>query len=206
METTHLLTFIGASLLLTVAPGPDILFVVSQGIALGRRAAVLTALGLCSGVLVHTAAAALGVSALFHTSALAFLAVKYLGAAYLLLLAWQALRAGGPLQPGAASAASGWALFRRGVLMNVLNPKVSLFFLAFLPQFVVPGAGSVAGQMALLGLLFMLQAVLVFGAVGCFSGTLGRRLLGRPGVAKFAGRASAAVFAGLGIRLALTER
>ncbi len=207
MEISQLVYFIGASMLLTLAPGPDILFVITQGISNGRKAAILTALGLCSGITVHTAAAAFGVSAIFYTSALAFSLLKYAGAAYLLFLAWKALRSqGGSGYASNAPPPSGVALFRRGVLMNVLNPKVSLFFLAFLPQFVTPGANSIATEMIILGMLFMAQAVIIFCTVGFFSGVMGNRFLKRPAMGRTLGWASAAIFAGLGIRLAFAER
>jgi len=205
--STTLLCFLGASVALTVAPGPDNLFVVTQGLARGRRAAIVTALGMCSGISVHTLAAAAGASALFYSSALAFQTVKYVGAAYLLYLACRALgERGGSAPSGAVAGPSGVALFRRGFLMNVLNPKVALFFLAFLPQFIMPQDGSVGGQMLLLGLLFMLQAVIIFTFIGYFSGSVGRRFLGRPGVARAFAWLSAGVFAALGVRLALAER
>lgn len=207
MDPIQLLTFTGASVLLTLAPGPDILFVIAQGMGNGRRAAVLTSLGLCSGLIVHTLAAALGVSALFHTSALAFSALKYAGAAYLLYLAWKTLRDSSPAAPEAASKPPcGLALYRRGILMNLLNPKVSLFFLAFLPQFVSPAGGNVPAQMVMLGGIFMAQALGLFCLVGSFAALIGNRLLTRPGVARFLSFGSAAVFAGLGIRLALAEQ
>jgi len=205
--STTLLYFLGASIALTVAPGPDNLFVITQGLARGRRAAIVTALGMCSGISVHTLAAAAGVSAIFYSSALAFQAVKYVGAAYLLYLAYRALRERGAAAPsGADGAPRGVTLFRRGFLMNVLNPKVALFFLAFLPQFTTPQAGSVGGQMLLLGLLFMLQAVVIFTLIGYFSGSVGRCLLGRPRVARGFAWLSAGIFAALGVRLALAER
>ncbi len=207
MDTSQLVYFIGASMLLTLAPGPDILFVITQGLTNGRKAAIITALGLCSGITVHTTAAALGISAIFYTSALAFNLLKYAGAAYLLVLAWKALRDTGSAAVCArGTSPSGVSLFRRGVLMNILNPKVSLFFLAFLPQFVNPEAGSIAAEMIVLGMLFMLQAVVIFCTVGLFAGVLGCRLLTRPAMGRFLGWGSAAIFAGLGIRLACAER
>ena len=207
MTASALLGFLGASVILTVAPGPDNLFVITQGISRGRRAAILTALGMCSGISVHTTAAALGLSAIFYASDAAFQAVKYAGAAYLLFLAFKAIReqARGP-GGAAAGRVEGTALFRRGFLMNVLNPKVALFFLSFLPQFVSRGSGSVAVQVLLLGLIFMLQAVVIFATIGWFSGAIGNWLTRTPRASRRFAWATAAVLASLAIRLALATR
>lgn len=199
--------FLGASILLTLAPGPDILYVIAQSVMNGRRAGAVTALGLCSGVLVHTTAAAVGVSALFHASAWAFNLLKYAGVLYLLWLAWQALASGekGVLN-GMNTAPAGRALFRRGLVMNLLNPKVSLFFLAFLPQFAEPERGSVALQMILLGLVFMLQAVVIFCLVALLAGSMRDWLTHHAGAGRWSSWVAAGIYALLGLRLALTER
>lgn len=172
----HLLSFLLVSVALTLAPGPDVIFLVSQGLAGGRRAGLSVAMGLSSGLLVHTTLAALGVSVIFQTSPLAFNILKYAGTAYLLWLA-----SGAFMEQSAAKvkAADGTApaLYRRGVIMNLLNPKVALFFLALLPQFVNPERGSVRSQMLVLGLVFMAQVVVVFGTIGYLSGSLGSRLI-----------------------------
>ena len=204
--TTTLLYFLGASAALTIAPGPDNIFVLTQGICRGRHAAIITALGMCSGVSVHTVAAAFGISALFYSSLLAFNLVKYAGAAYLLYLAYKTLSERSSLALGTPDSRSGAALFKRGFIMNVLNPKVALFFLAFLPQFVTPSAGHVPLQMLLLGAIFMLQAVIIFCLIGYFSGAIGARIMAHPELARYFDRLTAGVFASLGIRLALTER
>lgn len=193
----NLVYFIGISAALTVAPGPDVIFLASQGLAGGPRAGLAVALGLSSGLLVHTTLAALGVSALFAASPAAFNAVKWAGAAYMVWLAWGAFREEPAAAGAQALAGSAAALYRRGVIMNLLNPKVALFFLALLPQFVDPSRGSVRAQMAILGLVFMAQVIVVFGTIGYLSGTLGARLL--PG-AKNAKRLSvlkAFIFLGL---------
>ncbi|HEU0265381.1 MAG TPA: LysE family translocator, partial [Geobacterales bacterium] len=179
MTTSLLLYFLGASVALTLAPGPDNIFVLTQGIARGRRAAVVTALGMCSGVSVHTTAAAFGISALFYSSALAFHAVRYAGAAYLLYLAYRTIRERSTFRLAPAEALGDLHLFRRGFIMNVLNPKVALFFLAFLPQFVVPTGLPMPLQMLLLGFIFMLQAVVIFTVIGYFSGSIGNYILAR---------------------------
>jgi len=207
MTTSTLLYFLGASAALTIAPGPDNTFIVAQGISRGRKAAVITALGMCSGVSVHTTAAALGISALLYSSATAFMILKYAGAAYLLFLAYKALKEQQILLPeGSGDQSSSWVMFRRGFIMNVVNPKVALFFLAFLPQFVSPQSGSAALQMFLLGLLFMAQAVVLFSVIGWLSGSVGNLILKRPRIARWFGWLTAGVFASLGIRLALAER
>jgi len=208
MTSSTLLCFLGASVALTLAPGPDNAFILAQGIARGRKAAVVTAMGMCSGISVHTTAAALGISAALYSSAVAFTILKYAGAAYLLFLAYKTLK-----EPAATKSASSvesnvpWsALFRRGFMMNVVNPKVGLFFLAFLPQFVVRDAGGIALQLFLLGIVFMLQAVLVFGVIGYLSGSLGDVLLKRPGLSKYFAWLTAGVFTALGLKLALAGR
>jgi threonine/homoserine/homoserine lactone efflux protein len=207
MTATTVLYFLGASLALTIAPGPDNTFIVAQGISRGRKAAIVTALGMCSGISVHTTAAALGISALLYSSATAFQILKFAGAGYLLFLAWRALKEQQILLPqGATDGRSFGSLFRRGFVMNVINPKVALFFLAFLPQFVSPGSESASLQMFLLGLLFMAQGVVVFSVIGWLSGSVGHVILKRPRIARWFGWLTAGVFASLGIRLALAQR
>lgn len=206
--TTTLLLFLGASIALTVAPGPDNLFVITQGISRGRKAAIITAWGMCSGITVHTVAAAAGISALFYSSAFAFQVVKYAGAAYLLYLAWKAVKEQNAFlqQNRSGGGPTGSALFRRGFIMNVLNPKVALFFLAFLPQFTQDAAGRIGFQMIVLGLIFMVQALIIFTLIGFFSGTVGEIVLRRPRVARYFSWLSAGIFASLGLRLVVIER
>jgi threonine/homoserine/homoserine lactone efflux protein len=206
MTQSTILCFLGASVALTLAPGPDNLFVLTQGIARGRKAAIVTALGMCSGISVHTTAAAFGISALFYSSAVAFNLVKYAGAAYLLYLAFRTLRERSSVRLSKADERPPIALFKRGFIMNVLNPKVAMFFLAFLPQFVSPKADYFALQMLLLGFIFMAQAVIIFTLIGFFSGSIGNFLLARPGIARRFDWLTAGIFASLGIRLALSER
>lgn len=200
--------FVAASVALTVAPGPDNLFVLSQGIIRGRKDALRTAWGMCSGNGVHTLAAAIGLSALIRSSDWAFLILRLAGAAYLLYLAWRTMRemrSSGALaetipvgteRPGK----SRW--FRRGLAMNVLNPKVILFFLAFLPQFADPAAGPLALQLAILGLVFTAQAFLIFSGIAWFAGAIGARLAQHPRYALRLRGISAAVFIALAARLA----
>lgn len=206
MTISTLLYFLGASVALTLAPGPDNIFVLTQGIARGRKPAIVTALGMCSGVSVHTTAAAFGISAVFYSSVIAFNTVKYAGAAYLLYLAWKTLGEHSSIRLANPDDRSASELFKRGFIMNVLNPKVAMFFLAFLPQFVSPTTRHFPLHMLLLGFIFMAQAVVIFTLIGYFSGSIGSFILARPRIAKYFDWLTAGVFASLGIRLALAER
>lgn len=206
IEPTKFLLFIGVSWALIIAPGPDMLYVITRGIAHGRRAGILSAIGVVCGILVHTTAAALGLTLILQTSALAFLLVKYIGAAYLIYLgikAWQD-KSTLSLQSSAAGVTSG-ALFWQGVLSNVLNPKIAIFFLAFLPQFVEKGSSSVAWQMIFLGLTFACFGLCFLLVVGYSSGTIGRWLTNRPQYTQSLQRLAGGILIGLGIRLAFTE-
>jgi threonine/homoserine/homoserine lactone efflux protein len=177
-----LLVFFAASLLLALSPGPDNLFVLAQAAQRGAWAGLAVTLGLCTGLLGHTAAVAFGVAAVFQTSALAFALLKYLGAAYLLYLAWQAFRAGAVAAGEARAAGLGLArLYRRGIIMNLTNPKVSLFFLAFLPQFTAPAHGPLLPQVLVLGLLFIVATILVFGGSASLPAASAPFCAGRPG-------------------------
>jgi threonine/homoserine/homoserine lactone efflux protein len=207
IEPSQLIYFIAASAALTFLPGPDILFVLTQSISQGKMAGVATATGLCTGILVHTSAAALGISALIYKSALAFEIVKYAGAAYLLYLAWQALKENGELVSSApVRETSAFALYRRGIFMNVLNPKVALFFLAFLPQFVNLESGNVPVQMIFLGIVFLIQAWLIFSAISVFAGTIGDKIVKKPGIGKYINWGKAGIFTVIGVKLALAHK
>ncbi len=201
------LAFFGASILLGLSPGPDNLFVLMQSATHGRRAGYLVVLGLCTGLIGHTAAVALGLAALVAASGAAFLVLKILGAAYLLYLAWMAWHAPDAPAPGsAAPAGHAHSLYGRGVLMNLSNPKVVLFFLAFLPQFVQPDHGPVVWQIAQLGAIFMLATLLTFGAISFFAAGIGQWLRRSSQAQKWMNRSSAVLFAGLAARLAVSER
>lgn len=207
IEPAKFALFIGVSWALIISPGPDMIYVISRGMAHGRRAGMLSAVGVVCGILVHTTAAAFGLTLILQTSALAFSFVKFVGAAYLLYLGARAWRAQSTfrLEP-AASAATSNALFWQGVLSNVLNPKIAIFFLAFLPQFVDRGGGHITLQMVILGLTFACFGLCFLLVVGYSSGTLGRWLTYRPHYAQFFQRLAGAILIGLGIRLALTEK
>ncbi|AUL48893.1 threonine transporter RhtB [Bordetella trematum] len=202
-----LTAFFGIAVLLALTPGPDNLFVLMQSALWGRRAGFLVVLGLCTGLLGHTAAVAVGLAAVFAASPLAFHALKIAGAAYLLYLAWQVLRA--PVGEGGANrvpALSSAALYRRGIIMNLTNPKVLLFFFAFLPQFTQPSAGPLAGQIIELGAVFMLATLLIFGAIAFFSGAFGQMLQRSARAQRWLNRLAGVVFIGLALRLVSTSR
>ena len=212
-----LLAFFGVSLLLGITPGPDNLFVLVQSAQRGWRAGMAVVVGLCAGLVVHTAAVALGLAALFAASAEAFTVLKYLGAAYLAWLAWQSLRPRPEAMQNAADpdrapspserpAASAWRMVGRGMVMNLTNPKVLIFFLAFLPQFADPARGGMARQILVLGVVFMLATFLVFGAIACFSGAFGALLQRSARAQRMLNRVAGLVFLGLAVRLATAER
>jgi threonine/homoserine/homoserine lactone efflux protein len=201
------LSFFGIAVVLALVPGPDNLFVLMQSAMWGRKSGICVVLGLCTGLIVHTAAVALGLAAVFAASAEAFTVLKLAGAAYLGYLAWGAFRARVPLDshekiPRRPAA----VLYRRGILMNLTNPKVSLFFLAFLPQFTSPARGPVALQILQLGALFMLAALLVFGCIAFFSGLFGRHVQRSARARRLLNRCAGVVFLGLAVKLALSER
>ena len=203
MIPAMLLYFLGASAALTVAPGPDNIFVLTQGIARGRRPAIVTALGMCSGISVHTTAAALGISAVFYSSALAFSVVKYAGAAYLLYLAFRTLRDRSAVRLAGVDERPAAALFKRGFIMNVLNPKVAMFFLAFLPQFVDPNVAHPALQVAFLGLLFMALGLVTDSLWAVVAGTAGGVLRRSARYVKIQRYVAGSVYVGLGVATAL---
>lgn len=196
-----------ATLLLCIAPGPDNIFVLTQSALRGRAAGLLVTLGLCTGLLVHTSAVAFGVAVIFQASALAFTVLKLAGAAYLLYLAWMAFRASSAkLGGGQTPALSPAKLYVRGIIMNVTNPKVSIFFLAFLPQFADPARGSITWQMIMLGGVFIACTLLVFGGVALLAGALGEWLFRSARVQKMLNIITGTIFVALAVRLALAER
>ena len=208
MNAESLTTFILASTLLSLAPGPDNIFVLTQSALYGRKSGIIITLGLCSGLIVHTTAVAFGVAAIFIVSTVAFTALKLIGAAYLLYLAWQALKASAqPLSSVSATAIPGHlALYRRGIVMNLSNPKVAIFFLAFLPQFTDPSTGNMTFQLFLLGIVFILVALVVFSAIACLAGLIAELFKRSAKAQVILNRISALVFAGLAVRLAFASR
>ncbi len=207
LDPKILMMFFTTSVLLALAPGPDNLFVMTQAAQQGRKAGLLVTLGLCTGLLFHTAAVTFGLAALFKASAVAFTTLKLAGAAYLLYLAWLSFRAdttNGPDAPTVSLAPA--ALYRRGIIMNITNPKVSIFFLAFLPQFADPAKGSLAAQFLLLGGIFIIATILVFGAISILAGVFGEHFRKSAFARKMLNRAAAGIFAGLALKLALANR
>ena len=201
------LEFLLTSFVVVLIPGTGVLFTVSTGLLSGRRAAMFAALGCTAGILPHLAASVLGLAALLHLSATAFHALKFAGAAYLLYLAWGLWRSRGWPQPGApVAAARGRAIAWRALLVNILNPKLSLFFLAFMPQFVPADAPDSLLRLLLLSGVFMVMTLAVFLAYGLLAHSLRQTVLGSPRLLAWLQRSFAAVFAFLGLRLALAER
>ena len=174
---SSLLLFVSAALVLLAIPGPAVFYIVGRSIGQGRSAGLVSALGIGAGTLVHVAAAAVGLSALLMSSAVAFSFVKYLGAAYLIYLGIQKLRNQDSFHPTEESARSSLShIFAQGIIVNVLNPKTALFFFAFLPQFVDPARGSVALQILFLGTLFAVMGVASDSLWALFAGTVAQRL------------------------------
>jgi len=197
--------FFMASVVLALAPGPDNIFVLTQSALRGRAAGLLVTLGLCTGLLVHTAAVSLGIAAVIKASPATFTFIKLVGAGYLLYLAWLAFRAGGGKIVFRKAASLGrWPLYRRGIIMNVTNPKVSIFFIAFLPQFVEPARGPVTLQLVSFGGLFILATLVVFGGVALVAGSLGEWLGRSERAQRFMHRIAGSVFVALAIHLAVT--
>lgn len=200
-------TFFSASLLLALAPGPDNIFVLTQGMLQGRLAGLMITLGLCTGLIVHTTLVALGVAVIFQTSLTAFTLLKFLGAGYLLYLAWMSFgsQAGRLTTDGRRVLAFG-QLYRRGIIMNVTNPKVSLFFLAFLPQFTDPSMGPITLQMIILGGFFILATLLVFGSVAVIAGQIGAWFERSARVQLWLNRLAGAIFVLLALKLLTLEQ
>lgn len=205
LETLPL--FFTASVALCVAPGPDNIFVLTQSGLYGRLAGFVVTLGLCTGLIAHTTAVAIGVAAIFQTSELAFNALKLVGAAYLLYLAWGAFRAESTTLDGdSMPTISLRGLYGRGVIMNITNPKVGIFFLAFLPQFADPTAGPIGLQMMLLGAVFIIATLLVFGAIAWGAGFIGSWLRRSARAQLIMNRLAGTIFVALALRLAVQER
>jgi len=199
--------FCAASVALALAPGPDNIFVLTQSALYGRKAGLLVTAGLATGLLVHTAAVSLGIAVIFQTSALAFTMLKFVGAVYLLYLAWQAFRADAAEIDGTGGTSlDSRRLYFRGVIMNITNPKVAIFFLAFLPQFADPAGGSITLQMLMFGGIFIVVTFVVFGAIAWSAGFLGEWLQGSEKAQVIMNRIAGTVFAGLALRLATSER
>ena len=203
MTTEFLLT----TLVIVVTPGTGVLYTLAAGLARGTRASLVAAVGCTLGIVPHVLAAVTGVAAVLHTSALAFQLLKYAGVAYLLYMAWATLHQKDALDVDAAAAPrSAWRVIRSGVLLNVLNPKLTIFFVAFLPQFVRADDASATTRMLALSAVFMAVTLVVFALYGVFAAAVRRHVVSRPAVLVWLRRVFAASFCALGARLAVASR
>jgi len=188
-------------------PGTGVIYTISNGLFLGWRASIAAAFGCTAGIIPHLSASILGLSALLHMSALAFQIIKFVGAVYLLYLAWGMWRETGALKFDSPLTKIGlWQIVRRGFLINILNPKLSIFFLAFLPLFVNPNASSPTLNMVLLSLMFMAMTLVVFILYGISANGVRRYVVNSPQIIIWLQRTFAATFAALGIKLAMTDQ
>ena len=198
--------FLLTAFVVVIAPGTGVLYTLALGLGQGPRAAIWAALGCTFGILPHLMAATLGLAAILHTSALLFTVVKIAGVAYLLYLAYLSLRSGGALSIGPnRKAESGWCIARRGALINILNPKLSIFFLALLPPFLSGQSGTATLEMSVLGAIFMALTLVVFIGYGLFASTARNFILGSATIMRWLNRGFAAVFSALAARLALEQ-
>ena len=205
MELSTFLYFLIASVLLTLAPGPDIMYLLAKSLADGARSGISLATGLCTGLIFHTTLVIIGVAAIIQQSPLAFAVLKYAGAAYLLYLAWGAFHAQGDLKLNTVNKSNSYfKLYRRGVIMNILNPKVLLFFLAFLPQFVNLDSDSVSLQIAFLGFVFGLQTLIVFSLVAICAGKVRDYILNIKNFNKIMGYVQGIVLIGISLALIIS--
>ena len=205
------LSFLLTSLIVCLSPGTGVLYTLAVALSRGSRASIAAAFGCTLGILPSIAAAMLGLAAVLHTSALAFAALKYCGVAYLLYMAWQAWRERGALSVdtslgGRVDARSNWRVIATGFLINILNPKLSIFFLAFLPQFIAADEANPLSRMLELSSVFMAMTFVVFALYGLFAASVRDRVVTRPNVMKWLRRAFAGGFVALGAKLAFAER
>jgi threonine/homoserine/homoserine lactone efflux protein len=199
--------FLITSFIVIISPGTGVLYTLAAGISRGSRASVVAAFGCTIGIVPHLAAAIMGLAALLHASALAFQIFKYLGVAYLVYMAWNTLRERGALRVerkvGSRSAVQ---VTVTAILINILNPKLSIFFLAFLPQFVSPDESDPLARMLALSAVFMLMTFVIFVGYGLFAASIRDHVISRPRVLTWMRRSFAGAFAALGVKLALAER
>ncbi len=203
-----LIAFFTTSVLLAIIPGPDNIFVLTQSIFQGKKSGLIIMLGLCTGLIFHTLAVILGVAVIFQTSIFAFTILKIIGAIYLLYLAWQIFKAGNQKIDTKNNNANidYKKLYYRGIIMNITNPKVSIFFLAFLPQFTNPNLGSIPLQMLLLGILFLIAALLVFSLIALYCAKLGKIINKSDKSQKILNKLVSLVFVALAIKLISTKQ
>ncbi|WP_423067970.1 LysE family translocator [Devosia sp. CN2-171] len=201
------LEFLITTLVIVASPGTGVLYTLAAGLTRGTRASLLAAFACTLGIIPHIAAAVTGLAALLHTSALAFEIIRYLGVAYLLYIAWQTLREKGALSVGTdAAPQSIRQVLVSGVLVNILNPKLSIFFFAFLPQFVPANSATALPQMLELSAVFMAVTFVVFAIYGVFAAAVRSHVVSRPRILTWMRRTFAAAFVALGAKLAFTER
>ncbi|HEX9245446.1 MAG TPA: LysE family translocator [bacterium] len=199
--------FLVTSLIVIVSPGTGVLYTLAAGLSRGSRASIVAAFGCTLGIVPHMAAAIMGLAALLHTSALAFQTLKYLGVAYLLYMAWNALRERGALRvEQEVGARSAMQVIVTAILINILNPKLSIFFFAFLPQFVSANEPHPLSRMLELSAVFMVLTLAVFIGYGLFAAWIRGHVISRPQVLTWMRRAFAAAFVALGVKLALADR
>jgi len=200
------LEFLLTTVVVVATPGTGVLYTLAAGLSRGARASVVAAAGCTLGIVPHMVAALTGLAALLHTSALAFEVLRYVGVAYLLFMAWSTLREGGALAVQASAPRSDVKVVVSGVLVNILNPKLTLFFFAFLPQFVSPGEASASLRMVELSAVFMAVTLAVFVLYGLLAAGLREQVVSRPRVIAWVRRVFGAAFLALAGRLALTDR
>lgn len=199
--------FLLTSMIVILLPGTGVIYTLAWGLGQGMRASILAAFGCTLGIIPHIAASIAGLAALLHTSAIAFQAVKYLGVVYLLYMAWSILREKGALEVSERkSAAPAARIILNGILLNILNPKLSLFFLAFLPQFIPAGEAAPTLIMLQLAAVFMLLTFIVFVFYGTFASLVRVHIITKPGILLWLRRSFAGAFTLLGLKLAFSER
>ena len=208
-DLNYWLLFLSTAIALNIAPGPDVIYILTKTIANGRKIGFASSLGVCTGALFHVFAAAIGLSAILVTSSLAFTVVKFIGVGYLLYLAYQSFNSAGTRlninSKQARKKETFWGAFKQGVLIDILNPKVAIFFMAFLPQFVRVGHGSVPMQLLVLGILIILIAIVVEFAYVLLASVLTNKINNSRTFSRWLDWLVGTIFVALGIRLAITS-
>ncbi|WP_313059594.1 LysE family translocator [Agrobacterium cavarae] len=201
------LEFLLTSAIVVASPGTGVVYTLAAGLTQGARASLIAAFGCTLGIVPHLLAAIIGLAAILHASATAFTLIKYAGVAYLLYMAWNTLKENGALRVDETQPArTPGRIVIEAVLINLLNPKLSIFFLAFLPQFVAADSSSSTREMTALGLVFMAMTFVIFAVYGCFAASVRRQIVSRPSVLVWLRRSFAAAFVILGLKLAFVQR
>lgn len=206
MESGNFILFIAASVVIIITPGPDMIYVLTQGIARGKKAGVLSAVGVVSGLFVHTVVAAVGLGIIIATSQIAYSVVKYIGAAYLLYLGVRAIKEKAEIRINNGTGADEKKVYINGFLSNLFNPKIIVFFIAYLPQFINPSKIDTQIGLIILGLSFSVMGAVFLSIVGYAAGRIGDIIKKSDAIIRIAGKMSGGVMIGLGLRLALDER